>query len=90
MCRCYNFLKICLFLVFLSVLFLKINCASRGRPGGGPVDTIPPVITGTEPHADSTGIAELDEIEIYFSERMNEGSVENSIFISPPLKFETD
>jgi hypothetical protein len=68
----------------------QLNCASRGRPGGGPLDKTPPVIIETFPRADSTGLTELAKLEIYFSERMNEGSVQSSIFISPPIKYEMD
>ncbi len=86
----YSFVKIWLLIGIITYLLIELNCASRGRPGGGPVDNIPPVIIATEPRPDSTGLVKLDEIEIYFSERMNEGSVENSIFISPPLDYKTD
>jgi hypothetical protein len=86
----YSYLKSWWIIGILSYLLVQLNCASRGRPGGGPVDSIPPVITATEPRPDSTGLVNLNIIEIYFSERMNESSVENSIFISPPLNYETD
>jgi len=86
----FYYLKILLFIGILSFFLIEMSCASRGSPGGGPLDTIPPVITGTEPRPDSTGLVKLDKIEIFFSERMNESSVESSIFISPPLTYETD
>jgi hypothetical protein len=79
-----------LFLGVILYIIFHLNCASKGRPGGGAVDKIPPVITGTEPRPDSTGLRKLDKIEIFFSERMGESTVENSIFISPPLEYETD
>jgi hypothetical protein len=82
--------QIWLLIGIITILFIELNCASRGRPGGGPVDKVPPTIVGTEPHPDSTGIKEVENIEIYFSEPMSESSVENSIFISPPLQYETD
>jgi len=85
-----SILKIWTLIGVLTYLLVQLNCASRGRPGGGPVDNIPPVITGTEPRPDSTGLIKLNTIEIYFSERMNEGSVKRSIFISPPFNYETD
>ena len=81
--------KFCATLIIVSLTF-QLNCATRGRPGGGPVDKIPPKIIWTFPAADSTGLKDLDKIEIYFSERMNESSVQNSLFISPPLKYEPD
>ena len=67
-----------------------LTCAARGRPGGGPADKIPPEIIYTFPQPDSVNIADLQKIEIYFSERMNEGSVSQSLFISPPLDYEVD
>jgi hypothetical protein len=86
----YSILKSWKLIGIFTYILMQLNCASQGRPGGGPVDNIPPVITGTEPRPDSTGLIKLNTIEIYFSERMSEGSVVNSIFISPPLDYETD
>ena len=78
-------------ILFPLIFFLcQAGCAGRGRPGGGPLDKTPPFITGTNPQPDSTGVRDLKEISIYFSERMNESSVNTSIFASPPLKFKTD
>ena len=57
--RIANILVIILFVFYL-------NCATRGRPGGGPVDKIPPEIIETFPAADSTGLSNLEKIEIYF------------------------
>jgi hypothetical protein len=86
----YSAVKIGLLVAVILYVIIELNCASRGRPGGGPEDKIPPIIIGTDPLPDSTGVTELGTIEIYFSERMNESSVESSIFISPPLDYETD
>ncbi len=71
-------------------LFMQYGCASRGRPGGGPVDKIPPEIVYTFPQPDSLNIDDLEKIEFHFSERMDEASVVNSIFISPPLDYNLD
>jgi hypothetical protein len=86
----YLSFKILLLIGVFTYIILELNCASRGRPGGGPVDKVAPLIVGTEPRPDSTGLVQLDKIEIFFSERMNESSVQNSIFISPPLEYDTD
>ncbi len=86
----YISLNILILTGLIIYVLIELNCASRGRPGGGPEDKTPPQIIGTEPRPDTTGLELLDKIEIYFSERMNEISVENSIFISPPLEYETD
>ncbi len=79
-----------LILFLLPVLMIAMSCASRGVPGGGPVDRTPPEILATEPVQDSTGINELEEIVILFSERMDESTVQNAIFISPPLAYEME
>ncbi len=67
------------------------NCATRKAPGGGPVDRIPPEIIAVFPAYDSTGISlDLDEISFTFSERMQEGSLSNNLFISPPIDHEVE
>ncbi len=82
--------KLFVWVSVLSLFLSQFSCASRGRPGGGPVDKTPPFILSTEPRPDSTGLESIEEIIFYFSERMNEGSVQKSIFLSPPLEYETD
>ena len=59
-------------------------------PGGGPVDKTPPEVIKTFPTPDSTNVKQLSVISFEFSESMNEGSIANTIFISPPLKFDAD
>jgi len=71
----------------LIVLIQQQGCASRGRPGGGPIDKIPPEIVYTFPQPDSLNVSQLEKIEFYFSERMDEASVANSIFTSPPVEY---
>lgn len=71
-------------------LFITIKCATRGRPGGGPVDETPPEIISTFPASDSLGVKNLEKIVIVFSERMNESSVQKALFISPQLEYEID
>ena len=71
-------------------LLQYIGCASRGRPGGGPVDKTPPEIVYTFPQPDSLNIDQIANIDIHFSERMDETSVANSIFTSPPMEYDID
>ncbi|KAA3608431.1 MAG: hypothetical protein D8M58_19305 [Calditrichaeota bacterium] len=78
------------FLFFLSALIFFFGCASKRAPGGGPVDKTPPEIIATFPTPDSIGIKELSVIEISFSESINESSIANSVFISPPLEFDLE
>jgi hypothetical protein len=75
------------FILLISIFF---KCATRGNPGGGPVDKTPPSIIYTFPAIDSLGVNKLEEIQIYFSERMDENSVRKALFISPPFDYEID
>ncbi|MCB0282457.1 MAG: Ig-like domain-containing protein [Calditrichaeota bacterium] len=72
------------------ILFLFYSCAVKGMPSGGPPDKTPPTIISTFPTPDSTGVKNLSVIRFEFSESMNEGSIANTIFISPPLKFKAE
>lgn len=74
----------------IFVIFIFINCASQGPPTGGPVDKTPPQVIDTYPKKDSTSVKRLDEVVFQFSEDMNDLSSLNNIFISPPMKFETE
>ena len=74
----------------VAVLLVICGCAIRENPHGGPEDTKPPEIIYTFPQSDSTGIHSISEIEITFSERMNKTSVENALFISPPILYDID
>ncbi len=77
-------------LIIISILFLVIikSCATKGFPMGGPEDRTPPEVIKIFPKADSINVnPSLNKIVIEFSERMNEGTLPNSIFISPPLKY---
>lgn len=79
--------RIVIFLFGTAILF-SLGCATKGSPGGGPVDRTPPEIVSTFPATDSTGVArDIQTIDIVFSERMNEGSLLKAIFISPPLDY---
>ena len=43
------------------VILVLVKCATRGRPGGGPVDKIPPEIIYTFPAIDSLGVDNFKE-----------------------------
>jgi len=75
---------------FLSILFFWFGCASKRAPGGGPVDKTAPEIIYTFPTPDSIGIKELSVINIAFSESIDESSIANNVFISPPLEFDLE
>lgn len=74
-------------LLFLSLL---LGCAVQMAPSGGPVDKIPPEILRTVPLSGAIHLpTDLAQIKIEFSERMQEGTERNNLFISPPVPFET-
>jgi hypothetical protein len=77
------------FSVALAALFL-VGCAGQVPPGGGPLDTTPPVVIRTVPDTNATRV-NTSGIEIEFSEYVDRRTVEESIFISPYLgKLEFD
>ena len=84
------YLRFATILILVISLFLVFKCATKGRPGGGPVDKTPPEVIFTFPASDSLGVDFLDEIQLVFSERMDENSVIKSLFISPALEYEID
>ena len=83
-----SFFKISFSIIILTIVLN--GCASKGTPGGGPIDKTPPEIFKTFPAPDSINVKSLNFIEIEFSEIINESSIANNIFISPPLKFDAE
>jgi len=67
-----------------GLLFLLIQCAGQIPPEGGPPDTIPPTIIRTVPDTNAIRVTDKS-IELEFSEYVDRRSVEESIFISPPV-----
>ncbi len=63
----------------------------RQPPGGGPIDKTPPQVIGTVPASDSLFVPpDLARIEILFSERMNQATLRNNLFISPPIDYDPE
>lgn len=76
--------------IVLLFLFAVWGCAVQAPPSGGPVDRIPPEITGTDPMPGTLHVpTSFKRLKIVFSERMKESTARNNLFISPPLKFQT-
>src|SRR5690606_41319676 len=59
--------------------------AVKGRPAGGPRDTIPPVMLRSSPENYSTHLKGA-EIEIRFDEYIKLKDLQTELVISPPLK----
>jgi hypothetical protein len=74
------------FLLIVSLVLLFSHCAKKGRPSGGPKDTIPPVILKSNPEKFTTHF-NSDEIRIYFDEYIKLKDLEQNLVVSPPLKY---
>lgn len=72
------------FLSLLSTLFIINSCASQLAPGGGEIDKTPPEIIELIPQNGTTNYKD-DFFELTFSEYVDKRSVQEAIFISPPL-----
>ncbi len=84
-------MKIFKLLVSIAIVFyLQIfsGCASIGRPGGGPEDKEPPAIIVVDPPPGTTSIDSETDFEIVFSERIDQNTFKESLFISPKPKKE--
>lgn len=70
--------------MFCTLSLLLTNCAKRGSPKGGPLDSIPPVFVKATPPNFTTDF-EGDEIRIYFDEYIKLKDYQKQLIISPPL-----
>ncbi len=70
-------------LLLLSTFFL-VQCAKRGNPTGGDIDTTPPKFLRASPENYSTNF-NSKEIRIYFDEYIKLDKPQEQIIISPPM-----
>ena len=61
-----------------------VNCAKRGTPTGGPMDSLPPVFVKATPPNFTTNF-DGDEIRIYFDEFIKLKDLQKQLIISPPI-----
>lgn len=61
------------------------SCANQGMPTGGPKDTIPPVLIGTQPKYKSLNF-EGNEVRLTFDEFIIPDQVSEMLVVSPPLE----
>lgn len=73
------------FIVVFTLGLIVVNCANRGRPGGGPKDILPPKIVRETPANYSTNF-NGDEIRIYFDEYIKIKNIQRQLIISPPME----
>jgi uncharacterized protein (DUF2141 family) len=74
-------------LFLISVISLYTNCARRGNPTGGPMDTIPPVLIKAVPELETINFTEK-KFKIYFDEYIKIKDIKKNLVISPPQKYE--
>ncbi|MBN1894395.1 Ig-like domain-containing protein [bacterium] len=70
-------------LPFALALAMGFNCAKEGFPPGGPEDRSPPEVLATVPGNGALKVDLHTQVEILFSERVQPGSAESAVFISP-------
>lgn len=80
---------IVILLCFISLLFFiinaNLNCAHQAPPTGGPEDKTPPVVVSNFPSRDSTGIQNLEYLEVEFNESIRQSTLANNYWIIPEL-----
>jgi hypothetical protein len=69
----------------ILISFLLFRCANQLSPGGGEIDKTPPQIIEISPKNGAINYRE-NYFEITFSEWVEKRSVQDAIFISPPLE----
>ena len=74
------------FLIVVLLIFATSNCAKRGRPTGGPKDSLPPIMEGARPPQETTNF-NSKEIRIYFDEFVKLKELNKQLVVSPPLKY---
>ena len=71
-------------IILLVSAFVLVQCAKRGNPTGGDIDTKPPKFLRASPENYSTNF-EDKEIRIYFDEYIKLDKPQEQIIISPPM-----
>jgi len=76
-------------LLILIISLLLVQCAKRGTPTGGLLDSIPPAFTKAAPENYSVNFNKK-EIRIYFDEYIKLEKPQQQIIISPPMALKPD
>lgn len=71
--------------IFVAIVSFA-SCAKKGRPTGGPRDTLAPVILKSVPENYTTQF-KGNEIRIYFDEYIKLKDLQQNLIVSPPLSF---
>lgn len=77
-------------LLYIPILLLFslsfVDCARKGTPSGGPLDSLPPIIVRSNPENYTTNFTGK-EIEIRFDEYIKLKNLTQQLIISPPMKY---
>lgn len=73
--------------IFILILLSFVDCAKKGSPTGGVLDSLAPVIVRSSPENYSTNF-KGDEIRINFDEYIKLKDIQKELIISPPLKYD--
>ena len=68
----------------LAWIVIVSSCANQGMPTGGPLDTIPPVLVGTQPNYKTLNY-KGNEVRLTFNEYIIPDKVSELLVVSPPL-----
>jgi len=79
-----NFKRFTYFCLLLLGITLFFNCAKRGMPQGGEIDTIPPAFVRAFPENFTTNF-NAEEIKIDFNEYIKLDNPQRQIIVSPPM-----
>ncbi|MEO2059772.1 MAG: Ig-like domain-containing protein [Mesonia sp.] len=79
-----NFKRFIYFFLALFSFSFFFNCAKRGMPQGGDIDTIPPTFVNAYPENFSTNF-KAEEIRINFNEYIKLDNPQRQIIVSPPM-----
>ena len=74
-----------LFVAGLAWIVIISSCANQGMPTGGPKDSIPPVLVGTQPKMRATNYKGSD-VRLTFNEYILPTEISEALVISPPMK----
>lgn len=75
-------IKLTIYICVFGVCII-LGCANQSFPPGGPEDKTPPEVVNTVPSGNATNVSRTSNVEFEFSEKIQDNSIEGSIFISP-------
>ena len=78
----HTYMRVALISIAIGMM---VACASIGRPGGGPIDTEPPLFISSSPTPGALNVTD-NKIEILFNENVMLEDASNKVVVSPAQK----